>query len=107
MCESCRLVCQRYKQELDLAKKSKKIKPKGKNKADQIEKMRNQNFDMQISTELLRVVMEQETLTSEVNQDFGNLVKAASFVSSLKEKNGTLQLLEVNQKKLEEEHKKH
>lgn len=107
MCESCRLVCQRYKQELDLAKKSKKIKAKGKNKADQIEKMRNQNFDMQISTELLRVVMEQETLTSEVNQDFGNLVKAASFVSSLKEKNGTLQLLEVKQKKLEEEHKKH
>ena len=61
---------------------------------------------MQNSTESLRVGMEQETLTAEVNQDFSSLVKAVSFVSSLKEKKGTLQLLKVKQNKLEEEHNK-
>ena len=62
-----------------------------KNKADKLEQ---------------RAGLEQETLKVEANQDLVSLVKAASFVCSLKEKKSTLKILEEKQKKLEKEYRR-
>ena len=78
---------------------------KRKSKFDELEKVKKQKLDVQNSIDSLIAIITQETLNAEASQDCSNIVKAASFVRSLQEKQITLKNLEEKQKMLEVEYK--
>ena len=108
MRKSCKLAYQRYKQELEYSKQQQKQASKDlkrKSKFDELEKVKKQKLDVQNSIDSLIAGITQETLNAEASQDRSNIVKAASFLHSLQEKQITLKNLEEKQKMLEVEYK--
>ena len=106
--KSCKLAHQRYKQELEDSKQQQKQASKDlkrKSKFDELDKVKKQKLDVQNSIDSLIAGITQETLNAEASQDRSNIVKAASFVRSLQEKQITLKNLEEKQKMVEVEYK--
>ena len=106
--KSCKLAHQRYTQELEDSKQQQKQTSKDlkqKSKFGELEKVKKQKLDVQNSIGSLIVGITQETLNAEARQDCSNIVKAASFVCSLQEKQIALKNLEEKQKTLEVEYK--
>ena len=98
-----------YKLELQKAAE-KKIKStrelKRKRKFDEIENIKKQKLTLQKTIDSLREGLEKETLGADKNQDLGSILKAASFLHTIKEKEKILTELTYVGSILENEYKK-
>ena len=105
--KNCKLANGRYKVALQKAKENKEVTTKDlkrKSKLDEIDQVKKQKINIENTISELQNEIENETLAAEENPT--SLVKAASFVRSLREKRELLKSLNQSQSKLEEEYKK-
>ena len=108
--KSCKLASSRYKAKLSEDKESRSSSDKNRKrklKLDEIDIVKRSKVSIQASIDQLRLEMERETLEADQTESYAKegLVKVASYVKMIIEKQKKLQSLEKTETFLEEEYK--